>query len=417
MVRRVLRAEWLFRRGQRLAAQGRFDAACEAFTQALTLRPGAAGIYLHQALALSETARLHEAVAALKQAMALQPGNPVLPVFLARIYFDHTDYPQASTWCARALSLNPYNCHALALQALIELASGQVQQGYQRLQQPLPLPISVLACGLLWLGRKGFALRRHSRASRVPSVLQQANAALQGRILLQAETFLLQHPAQAWTLAQQLLEMAAAPNGETWADRLMTLLERCLTTTILGIRRLYDALRYAFQPARRAIHLQCLQAEHAAYRGQAATAQTLYAEVARQDPRMPDIQARLCEVCYAQGKFREALQHLRRFLKQLPDPDQPGADLSILHGELLCQVAQYQEAATVLAPVVMGTVRDYRLLYYRGLCQLHAGPPDTARRLFTQAVQQLNPDIAALRLAEMYRVHQLSTPGGSSGRL
>src|SRR5262249_20513612 len=395
MVGRVLKAEWLFRRGQRLAAQERFDAACETFAQALVLRPGAAGIYLHQALALAEASRLPEAVAALQQAMALQTGNPVLPMFLGRIYFDHADYPQASSWCARALSLNPYNCHALALQALIELASGQVQQGYQHLQQPLPLPISVLARGLLWLG-----------SSRVPTVLQQANATLQSRILFQAETFLLQHPARARTLAQQLLEKPASPNGGTYADRLMTLLDRCITAGILGIRRLYAALRYAFQPTRRTIHLQFLQAEHAAYRGQAATAQTLYTKVVQQDPRLLDIQARLCEVCYAQGKFREALQHLRRFLKQLPDPDHPSADVSILLGELLYQVRRYQEAATVLAPVVMGTVRDYRLPYYRGLCQLHAGAPDTVRRHFTQAVQQLNPDIAALRLAEMYRVHQ-----------
>jgi len=395
MVGRVLRAEWLFRRGQRLAAQERFDESCEAFAQALTLRPGAAGISLHQALALAETARLHEAVAALQQAMALQPSNPVLPMFLGRIYFDHADYPQAATWCARALSLNPYNCHALALQALIELASGQVHQGYQRLQQPLPLPISALERGCLWLGR-----------SRIPSVLQQANTALQGRLLLQAETFLLQHPVQARTLVQQLLEKAAAPDGETYADRLMSILDRCLTGGILGIRQLYTALRYAFRPARRAIHLDFLQAEHAAYRGQAATAQALYTKVAQQDPQMPYVQAQLCEVCYAQGKFREALQHLRRFLKQLPDPDQPSADLAILLGELLCQVGQYQEATAVLAQVVLGTVRDYRLMYYRGLCQLHAGAPAMARRHFTQAVQQLNPDIAALRLDEMYRVYQ-----------
>lgn len=394
MVGRSLRAEWLFRRGQRLAAQGRFDAACEALAQALSLRPGAAGIYLHQALALAETARLHEAVAALQQAMALQPRNPVLPMFLGRIYFDHADYSQASTWCARALSLNPYNCHALALQALIELASGQVQQGYQRLQQPLPLPISVLERGLLWLGR-----------SRIPSVLQQANVA-HSRILLQAETFLLQHPAQARTLAQQLLETATAADGETSADRLLTPLDRCLTAGIFSIRRLCTALRYAFRPARRAIYLALLQAEHAAYRGQAATAHALYAKVAQQDPHMPYVQAQLCEVCYTQGKFREALRHLRRFLKQLPDPDQPRADLSILLGELLCQVGQYQEAATILAEVVMGTVRDYRLMYYRGLCQLHAGAPGMARHHFAQAVQQLNPDIAALRLAEMYRVYQ-----------
>src|SRR5262252_1910760 len=131
MVRRILRAEWLFRRGQKLAAQRHFDEAIEAFTQAQRLRPRATGIYLHRALALAETARWPEAVLALQQAMTLQPTNPVLPMFLGRIYVDHTDYTNAALWCARALALSPANCHALALQALIELAHGQLQQGFQ----------------------------------------------------------------------------------------------------------------------------------------------------------------------------------------------------------------------------------------------------------------------------------------------
>jgi len=395
MVGRVLRAEWLFRRGQKLAAQGRLAEAVEVLVQAQGLRPRAAGIYLHHALALAETAQLPEAARALQQAMALQPTNPVLPIFLGRVYFDHADYAQASRWCARALSLSPYNCHALALQALIEFTSGQVLQGYQRLQQPMPLPLSVLERGLLWLVR-----------SRVPTLLQQANAALQGRVLLQVETFLLQHATQARTLAQQLLETSTASNGETCANRLLGALDRGLAWVILGIRRLSTALRYAFHPASRAMHLRFLQAEDAASRGQAATAQALYTRVAQQNPDMPDIQARLCEVCYAQGKFREALRHLRHLLKQLPDTDQPSAEQSLFLGELLCQVGQYQDAGTVLTKIATSTVRDYRLWYYLGLCQLQAGAPHAAQRSFIQAVQQLHPNVTALRLAEMYRVYQ-----------
>ena len=97
---------------------------------------------------------------------------------------------------------------------------------------------------------------------------------------------------------------------------------------MLSIRRLCSILRYAFQPATRALHLRFLQAEDAAYHGQAATAQALYTQVAQQEPDMPYVQERLCEVYYMQGKFREALRHLRRLLKQLPDPDQPGAELA-----------------------------------------------------------------------------------------
>jgi len=395
MVRRILRTERLFRRGQKLAAQGHFDEAIKAFAQAQGLRPCAAGIYLHHALALAETSRWPEAVLALQQAMALQPTNPVLPMFLGRIYLDHIDYANATLWCTRALALSPTNCHALALQALIELASGQIQQGSQRLQQPLPLPVSALEHGFLWCSR-----------SRVPTLLQQANAALQGRVLLHVETFLLQPGAPARTLAQQLLDPSATHNDETFTDRLLTTLDRCLARGIMSIRRLCIILRYAFQPAKRTLHLRFVQAEDAACHGQAAIAHALYTQVAQQDPDMPYVQERLCEVCYTQGKFREALRHLRRLLKQLPDPDQPGAELSVLLGELLCQVGQYQEAGAALAKAGTSAARDYRPWYYLGLCQLQAGAPLVAQRSFIQAVQQLNPDIAALRLAEMSRVSQ-----------
>ncbi len=327
--------------------------------------------------------------------MALQPANPVLPMFLGRIYLDHTDYANAALWCARALALRPTNCHALALQALIELARGQIQQGFQRLQQPLPLPVSALERGFLWCSR-----------SRVPTLLQQANAALQGRVLLHVETFLLQHGVPARTLAQQLLDTSATHNDETFTDRLLTRLDRCLTRGIMSMQRLCILVRYAFQPAKRTLHRRFLQAEDAACHGQAATAQALYTQVAQQAPDMPYIQERLCEVCYTQGKFREALRHLRRLLKQLPDPDQPGAELAVLLGELLCQVGQYQEAGAALARAGTSTARDYRLWYYLGLCQLQAGTPQVAQRSFIQAVQQLNPNIAALRLAEMSRVSQ-----------
>src|SRR5215467_8688449 len=235
MVRRILRAERLFRRGQRLATQGHFDEAIEAFTQAQELRPHAAGIYLHRALALAEMPRWPEAVLALQQAMVLQPANPVLPMFLGRIYLDHADYANAALWCARALALSPTNCHALALQALIELARGQIQQGCQRLQQPLPLPISVLERGFLWCSR-----------SRVPTLLQQANAALQGRVLLHVETLLQQYGALARTLAQQLLDLSATNHDATFADRLLTAIDWGLTCGIMSIRRLDMILRYAF---------------------------------------------------------------------------------------------------------------------------------------------------------------------------
>jgi len=210
----------------------------------------------------------------------------------------------------------------------------------------------------------------------------------------------------AHTLTQQLLDTSATHKDETLTDRLLTVLDQCLTRGIMSIRRLCMRLRYAFQPAKRTLHLRFLQAEDAACQGEAATAQALYTQVAQQDPGMPYVQERLCEGYYIQGKFREALRHLRRLLTQLPDPDQPDAELSVLLGELLCQIGQYREADAALAKAGSGTARDYRPWYYLGLCQLQAGALQAARRSFIHAVQQLNPDIAALRLTEMSRISQ-----------
>jgi len=236
--------------------------------------------------------------------------------------------------------------------------------------------------------------------------VQQANAAMQGRVLLHVETLLLQHDAPARTLAQQLLDTSTTHHDETCTDRLLTRLDRCLTRGIMHIQRLCIILRYACQPAKRRLHLRFLQAEDAICRGQAATAQALYTQVMQQAPDMSYVQERLCEVCYTQGKFREALRHLQRLLKQLPEPDQLAAELAVLLGELLCQVGQYREAAAVLAKASTSIASDYRPWYYLGLCQLQTGAAHLAQRSFVQAVQQLNPDIAALRLAEMARVTQ-----------
>ncbi len=391
MIGHSIQAEQLLRRGQRLAAAERFDEASAALMEAQQRRPRAVGPWLHHGLVLAELGRLPEAVQAMEQAMALQPQHPVLPVFVGRMYWDHADYSHAAHWCERALALDPSSTHALALQALIELSSGQVPQALQHLLQP-PLPVPALVRTFLWLGR-----------SQVPSLLQQANATMQGRILLQTERVLLQHAPQAQTLAQQVLASTAAHQNEPLADRLMDAMDHSITWVLLQMRRLHARIRYATQPKPRALHLRLLQAEDAAYSGQAATAQTLYTEIAQHAPELPGLDERLCEVYYAQGKFREALRYFQRLRQTLPDPEQPGAEMALFLGELYCEVGQYAEAAALLRRPPTGPMRDYRWAYYLGLSQVHAGVFPEARRAFIRAVQQMHPNLVALRLGELAR--------------
>jgi tetratricopeptide (TPR) repeat protein len=391
MFTRMTTAERLFTRGQRHAAQQRLPEALAAFEQAAALRPRAAGIHIHWALALAEAGALAPAVEVMQQALAWQPTNPVPPLFLSQIYFDAAEYGQAQRWCAQALHLNPHNLYALALQALIVMALGQIPQGYQRLRHPPALPTAGLE---RWLWRW--------RSDTLPALVQLSNPALQSRLLLWVETALLQHPFPARSLSRQLLADAAAPAPAA----ALIALDRLCTRGVMGFTRGYLRLRYAGQPARRAVRLLHTAAEEAYYLGDLPAAQTQYTRLLQQAPEMPAVLQRLCEVCYEQGEFQLALRYLQQYLAESP----PGSRLDAWHtfflGELLVQVGQYDHAAAPLEHAVALGLRHYKLFYYLGLCQLRAGQRQAARWQFARAVQELNPALAVLRLDEFYRVVQ-----------
>lgn len=395
MLGRLSRAERLFSRGQKLVAQDNLEAALDAFSDALTLRPRATGLHLHRALALAAAGRLQEAVEAMQQAMTQQPTNPVLPMFLGQIYLDHAEYTRAKTWCERALALNPHNIHALALRSLTDMALGKIVPGYQCLKHAPPLPITGLERGLL-RGRKGGP----------PSLLHLTNAAGQSRLLLFAEAYLLQQGGQARTLSQQLVETSARPVASSQTHQCMAVLDRLFTYGVMGIKQLSICLRYAGQPANRTVRLHQTDAEKAYYLGQTATALALYTQLLQQAPDLLVARQRAFELCYEQGDFRHALQHFRRLAEQRTPAATPDAWQSFVYGELLYQQGQHHEAASCLTQAMALGVQDYKLFYYLGLCHLRSGARREAQRRFAQAVRLLHPGITELRLDEMYRVAQ-----------
>jgi tetratricopeptide (TPR) repeat protein len=398
MLGRLYRAERLFSLGQKLAAQERVEAALRAFEQALALRPRAVGISLHWALALSEAGRLSEAQEVLQQAMTLQPTNPVLPMFLGQIFFDHAKYSMARMWCDRAQALNPYNSHTIALQALIDMALGHIPQGYRGLIQPLPLPVTALERVLLRCGR-----RDHP-----PSVLQQANTALQSRLLVVVETYLLHHGTQARTLSQQLAATSEVSEASVRARSIMGAIDRFCTHVVMGTKRLYTRVRYAGNAASRERRLLHATAEEAYYLGDSHTALACYTSLLKQMPECAELHQRLFEISYEQGDFRRALKHLRATLGQGVASDTLDAWQSLYLGELLYHAGRFSEAAACLARAASLRLHDYKLYYYLGLCRLRDGASREARRQFARAVQILNPGICSVRLDEVWRVYQRS---------
>lgn len=393
MRQRFCTARGLLTRAQHLVAEGKTTEALELFERAGTVPKPPAGLYVHWALALSESGRLDEAVQAMQQALVLRPTNPVLPMFLGQIYFDHAEYSLAQTWCERALEIDAQQWRSTAFLALIAIARGDIPQGYQALQTPYTFSSSPLDHLALRLG-----------LCRPPTLAQQISAAWQSRLLLAVESYILQHNAQARSLTQQLLHEesgAQAHQGLSWVDRLFT-------RSVMQCRRMLCHLRYATHPSMKAAALLYVQAEEAYYLGDMETAVTLYRRVGKELPVQDTIQQRLGDIAYEQGDYVQALTALRCCIGQdTPLDDLDVWDVMVL-GELCYHTGEYQQALTALTHALTrpAPLQDYKLPYYLGLCKLRAGARCEARAYFTQTVQLLNPDIASLRLSEAYRISQ-----------
>lgn len=80
--------EYLFRKGQSYFGKNMIDPAISAYDKALKISPKNHGVYLHKALALSRLGRHEEATDTIKQAINLNPQNPVYPLFAGIINLD-----------------------------------------------------------------------------------------------------------------------------------------------------------------------------------------------------------------------------------------------------------------------------------------------------------------------------------------
>lgn len=385
------KAERLFAYGQQLARQERFEEALSVYDRALTARPDTPGILLHKALALAELGRQDEAVAAMHQAMALQPANPVLPMFLGQIRFDQGDHEATRTYSQRALELSPSNMHAYTLLALADLSQGHIAAGYGRLVAPVPGQISGWTSRLV----RGLGIR-------LPPLVQEANAMLQSRLLLVIETYLLEYARKGRSLAEQLRGLEERGVGY----RLLSAIDLGITKGIVLVRRLATELVTLGRPAKRAVRLTRLAADEAYYLGHAEAAQAHYGALPPELRKDAVVQERLHDLCYQRGDFRAALRHLQR-LEVAPSkhghlPTWYNRQL----GELWYVNGRHDKAAMALTEALEDGDREYKTFYYLALCTLRRGETEPARRLLARAVQQLHPDLVRLRLDEMHRVHQ-----------
>ena len=95
------------RRGLRLAGEGRFAEAEEAFRQVLAIRPGNAHDHANLGGALARQGKLEQALAAYREAIRVEPGEPAAHNNLAMALAEQGRVDEAEAELAEAIRLDP----------------------------------------------------------------------------------------------------------------------------------------------------------------------------------------------------------------------------------------------------------------------------------------------------------------------
>lgn len=99
-------AEELFDRAVDHIAEGKLDAAVEAYRMALQIDPAYADAYEGLSMALADLGRWDEAIAAALRVVELTPDEQLAYTNVSRIYQRAGDVPKAEEWAAKARILD-----------------------------------------------------------------------------------------------------------------------------------------------------------------------------------------------------------------------------------------------------------------------------------------------------------------------
>lgn len=349
-------AERAYGHAFRLARQGQFRQAAAALDDVLRERPNDWGALLWRGVFLSEANAYAQALKSLEKAEAVCPGNPVFHLFRGRIHYDHGHLARALASFEAGLAARPGDTLCGAYRALTLFASGEMTAARQALS-PKTLP---------------------------------SDSGLESRLLVLVETRLAGHPS-ARSLAEQIDEEERrhpVPDQATvpgWRERLWAL------RASLSIRS---------TPQRRAASRHLHAGDYLLARGACAAACARYSAALELDPAADDVRLALADALLAAGEYAGALEHLRA-LRQA----QPGwQDVEAGIGLAYFRVGNYRAAVEHLQAGAERSVFDFMPAYTCGVCAVRLGEPAAARRWFEHATSMVNPRIAALRLAELYRV-------------
>jgi tetratricopeptide (TPR) repeat protein len=361
-------AERLLGKGQRAAAAGDAVAALAFYDRALARCADYAPAHLYRALSLSAQQDHAAAAASARQAVKRDPQRPAYRLMQGVVAYDAGDLAVAMEAFEIACKMSPANRLAAAYARLTAI----------RRELPRPDPGHLAA---------------------LETLMASTNPAFQARWLVLCESALAGSRPKARTLAEQMIAG--------------TCLEApAVLRPSLGGARISRWLSApgGFTPARRATLALVRRAEARLAAGDSEEALELLAAALRQRPGADDLLDRYLDLCLYRGHYEPILEQVgsREEIQSLER--QPGARAAagsnalLLLGLVRCHQKNVDAAIPLLEAAAAADPLDYLAPYFLGVCRLSA--PWAARQWFQKAVSLLNPDIAALRLAEWRRCLQ-----------
>ncbi|MEE4608663.1 MAG: tetratricopeptide repeat protein [Desulfobacteraceae bacterium] len=363
---RCFRAERLLAKGQRAAAAGDPAAALAFYEHALARCADYAPAHLYRGISFSMQQDHAAAVASVQRAVNRDPQRPAYRLMQGMVAYDAGDLPAAITAFEAASQMSPGNRLAAAYARLAAIR--------RDLPRPDPGHLAALA-----------------------ALMASANPAFQARWLVLCESALADGRSRGRTLAEQMiaatyLEVPAEPRQPLWAGRI----SRWIST--LG----------GFTPARRAALVLVRQAEMRLAEGDCDGALEKLAAALQQRPGAEHLLDRYLDICLYQGRYAPILDQLGtqeeiERLAHQPDVHAAAGGNALL----LLGVVRFHQKSAAAIPLLEAAAAadplDYLAPYFLGVSFLCAADLPAARQWFQKAVSQINPNIAALRLAEWRR--------------
>jgi tetratricopeptide (TPR) repeat protein len=353
------RADRSYTRGSRLLRAGQPGEAAKAFAEVIALFPAHSRAYLQQAKALAAAGRPSEALRACKRAAELSPKSHAPLLFQGQIEYDAGHLEEARKAFQAAAKLAPENQMVQAYLGLTLLAGGKLEQGTKLLQEHLLYGYD----------------------------------ALEARLLTLVEQYLWEHRDQAQSLEDQLTtdEGGRDDRPAGFGLRLASAVRCLVAWPLAAIRGRKGLLKLR---AEEAVTLREWDRVIAALQ----EAETLGANA--EDSALSLGMAYL----EARKPVAAAEQFLRLSAEVRADPQ-----VAMMVGAAFYDAGRYEDAREPLGLAAEHYTRDFLPAYFRGLCDIALGQPQTATRWFLLAVDRLNPQLTQKRFEELGRVRGLKS--------